>query len=36
VRTLQRVSLGPLTLRGLPVGAWRDLTPSEVAALRDY
>ncbi len=36
VRTLQRVSLGPLSLRGLPVGAWRDLTPSEVAALRDY
>ena len=36
VRTLQRVSLGSLTLRGLPVGAWRDLTPSEVAALRDY
>jgi 23S rRNA pseudouridine2605 synthase len=36
VRTLQRVSMGPLTLRGLPVGAWRDLTPSEVAALRDY
>ncbi len=36
VRTLQRVSLGPLTLRGLPLGAWRDLTPSEVASLRDY
>jgi 23S rRNA pseudouridine2605 synthase len=36
VRTLQRVSMGPLTLRGLPVGAWRDLTPSEVAALRVY
>jgi 23S rRNA pseudouridine2605 synthase len=36
VRTLQRVSLGPLSLRGLPVGAWRDLTPAEIAALRDY
>ncbi len=36
VRTLQRVSMGPLTLRGLAVGAWRDLTPIEVAALRDY
>ncbi len=36
VRTLQRVSLGPLSLRGLPVGAWRDLTATEVAALRDY
>ena len=36
VRTLQRVALGPLSLRGLPVGAWRDLTPAEIAALRDY
>jgi 23S rRNA pseudouridine2605 synthase len=36
VRSLQRVSMGPLSLRGLPVGAWRDLTPAEVAALRDY
>ena len=36
VRTLQRVALGPLSLRGLPVGAWRDLTPGEIAALRDY
>jgi pseudouridine synthase len=36
VRTLQRVSLGPLTLRGLAVGAWRDLSTNEVAALRDY
>ena len=36
VRTLQRVAMGPLSLRGLPVGAWRDLTPAEIAALRDY
>lgn len=34
VRTLQRVRYGPLTLRGLPRGAWRDLTPAEVEALR--
>lgn len=34
VRSLQRVRYGPLTLRGLPVGAWRDLTPAEVEALR--
>ncbi|MEZ5417932.1 MAG: pseudouridine synthase [Vicinamibacterales bacterium] len=34
VRTLQRVRYGPLTLRGLPTGAWRDLTPAEVEALR--
>ncbi len=36
VRSLQRVAMGPLSLRGLPVGAWRDLTPIEIAALRDY
>jgi pseudouridine synthase len=36
VRTLARVRMGPLTLRGLPVGAWRDLTAAEVAALRAY
>lgn len=34
VRTLQRVRYGSLTLRGLPIGAWRDLRPEEVAALR--
>ena len=34
VRTLQRVRMGPLTLRGLPTGHWRDLAPEEVAALR--
>jgi len=36
VRTLQRVQMGPLTLRGLPVGRWRDLTTAELDALRDY
>lgn len=34
VRTLQRVRMGPLSLRGLPVGHWRDLTAAEVVALR--
>ena len=33
VRRLVRVRLGPLTLRGLPTGAWRYLTPQEVQAL---
>ncbi|HMF78676.1 MAG TPA: pseudouridine synthase [Bryobacteraceae bacterium] len=31
---LIRSAIGPLTFAGLPVGAWRDLTPAEVAALR--
>ena len=35
VRTLQRVRYGSLTLRGLPVGAWRDLTTEEVGKLRE-
>lgn len=34
VRALQRVRMGPLSLRGLAAGAWRDLTAAEVAALR--
>lgn len=34
VRSLQRVRYGPLNLRGLPTGAWRDLTSSEIEALR--
>lgn len=34
VRSLQRVRYGPLSLRGLPTGAWRDLTTSEIEALR--
>lgn len=32
---LIRVSLGPLHLGDLPPGKWRDLTPGEVAALRE-
>jgi 23S rRNA pseudouridine2605 synthase len=33
VLKLVRVSLGPLTLEGLPIGTWRDLTEAEVARL---
>lgn len=34
VRKLKRVQIGPLSLRGLPEGATRRLTPQEIAALR--
>ena len=34
VLKLVRTRIGPLTLAGLEVGKWRQLTPSEVAALR--
>ena len=34
VRRLKRVAEGPLTLGGLPAGAWRYLTPEEIKALR--
>lgn len=34
VRTLQRSRYGPLTLEGLEPGAWRELEPFEVEALR--
>lgn len=34
VRRLKRVAEGPLTLGGLPAGAWRYLTPDEIKALR--
>jgi 23S rRNA pseudouridine2605 synthase len=34
VRTLHRSRYGPLTLGGLEPGAWRELEPSEVDALR--
>ena len=33
VLQLRRMAVGSLTLRGLPVGKWRHLSPSEVAAL---
>jgi pseudouridine synthase len=34
VLKLVRTRLGPLTLAGLEVGKWRELTPNEIAALR--
>jgi len=34
VRKLERVSIGPLQLKGLKPGAYRALTPAEVTALR--
>ena len=34
VRSLQRVRMGTLSLRGVDTGTWRDLTPAEVAALK--
>ena len=34
VLKLVRVTLGPLTLEGLQIGKWRNLTGAEVAALR--
>ena len=34
VLKLVRTGIGPLTLAGLEVGKWRELTPTEVAALR--
>ena len=34
VEKLARVRLGPLALGSLPPGAWRDLTPGELEALR--
>jgi 23S rRNA pseudouridine2605 synthase len=35
VRTLKRLFIGQLSLKGLPVGSARRLTPREVAALRE-
>lgn len=34
VKKLKRVCMGPLQLRGLGIGEWRDLTARELAALR--
>jgi hypothetical protein len=34
VLKLVRTGIGPLTLAGLEVGKWRELTPQEIAALR--
>ena len=36
VLKLVRTGIGPLTLAGLEVGKWRQLTPNEVAAVRTY
>lgn len=36
VRKLMRIRIGPLSLRGLPVGAFRPLTPAELRALREF
>lgn len=35
VKKLSRVALGPLVLRALPVGQWRELTREEVSLLRE-
>ena len=34
VKKLERVGMGPLTLKGVPRGGWRELTAPEVKALR--
>jgi 16S rRNA U516 pseudouridylate synthase RsuA-like enzyme len=34
VERLHRSGYGPLTVEGLAPGAWRELTPAEVEALR--
>jgi pseudouridine synthase len=34
VLKLVRTRIGPLTLAGLEIGKWRELTPGEVAAVR--
>ena len=34
VKKLRRTSFGPLRLKGLAVGEWRDLTPKEIEILR--
>ena len=34
VRHLERVEVGPVTLKGVRLGEWRDLTEEEVAALK--
>jgi pseudouridine synthase len=34
VERLSRIRIGPIGMAGLPPGAWRDLTPRELTALR--
>ena len=35
LRKLRRVRMGPLQLKGLQAGQWRELTPKELSLLRD-
>ncbi len=35
VKKLRRVRVGPLQLKGLQIGEWRDLTPRELTLLRE-
>jgi 23S rRNA pseudouridine2605 synthase len=34
VKKLKRIAIGPVSLKGVGVGQWRDLTPKELRALR--
>ncbi|MCA9305738.1 MAG: pseudouridine synthase [Phycisphaerales bacterium] len=34
VKKLVRIQMGPLTLKGVPLGAWRELTSTEVGLLK--
>jgi len=34
VKKLTRITMGPLSLKGLSLGTWRELTPGEVRALK--
>ncbi len=36
VKRLRRIRMGPLRLRGLALGAWRDLTNAELVGLRKH
>ncbi|CAN5882171.1 hypothetical protein BH23PLA1_BH23PLA1_17060 [soil metagenome] len=34
IMTLTRIAVGPISLKGLPMGSWRHLTPQEVGLLQ--
>jgi hypothetical protein len=36
IRKLRRVRMGPLQLKGLQAGEWRELAPKELAILREH
>lgn len=36
LKAIRRVSLGPLHLKGVPIGGWRELTREELGALRKF